>query len=347
MDLFFTMEEVRSYCFYVILGNSWAILSENDQDSQWELWGHVCHLFENHWRGKTLLFLYDSHWFSSNPQWFLANSEWFSWFSVILVDSWWFSSNSWVILADYQMKWFLLILSSDSWSILSDSQANPSNSHYSCWFLSDSWRFSSDSQVILIDSCDSQGILGNSWVILVILKWFCLSLVMFTDSRSITSGFTDSQVILTHSHDSLILKWILSNFVDSQVILKQFSVILADSQAILSNSQVIVGDYWVILVDSWVDLADSQAILVDCQAILTDSQSVLLLLVILTDSWVVFVIIGDSWAILSILMQLSINFHYLSYSQVILLILSFSQDSWWSYDCQACSHDSWAFLMIL
>ena len=86
--------------------------NHGDSQNQWEsvqiewTWWKVCHLVVDYWRGKTLLFLCDSWWFS--------------WLSLILI-------NSWVILSDsYDFEWFLAIL------------VIPSDSYDSCWFSSNS-----------------------------------------------------------------------------------------------------------------------------------------------------------------------------------------------------------------
>ena len=66
---------------------------------------HLCHLALYHWRGKTLLFLCDSRWFTKKP-WNL--------FGMILDDSW--------KTLDIYLGWFLMICKKTLKFIWGDSQ---------------------------------------------------------------------------------------------------------------------------------------------------------------------------------------------------------------------------------
>ena len=91
--------------------------NENDLQNQWKsmritintvIFIHLCHLALDHWRGKTLFFM----WFSVivNDSWQFSDDSWIS-LKLILSDSWWFSVITlklilWMILGN----WFSVIL---------------------------------------------------------------------------------------------------------------------------------------------------------------------------------------------------------------------------------------------
>ena len=117
----FAIEEIRPYCLYVILGDSWwfSMVLSDSQISLILFWGDS-QWFANH--SETF-----SGWFPNHSEivfrWFLGdfqttlklfwgNSWWFMhhyeivlvWFSAILGDSWWFANQSEIVLG-----WFMVI----------------------------------------------------------------------------------------------------------------------------------------------------------------------------------------------------------------------------------------------
>ena len=178
---------------------------------------HVCLLAVDHWRGKTLLFLCDSRWFtnhsemilewflviigdlqsilkwfSSNSQWFVNHSEtileWFTNYSEMILER--FSNHSEMILSNSQ--WFVnhseMILS-DLWSI-----------HRS--FSSNSWWFTNHCQMIL------EWFLWFANHSEMIFKWFSVICKPFWEYSQVI--LSNSQTILfsvIHGDLQTILKW--------------------------------------------------------------------------------------------------------------------------------------------